>query len=229
MQRFRVFLAAFLCPSLIAAPVWSSPVTALGTVVTAERAHVSDAAASVGATVYGGDRLVTEASGSLQIRTGASRLYLAEASAASIAEANGTPQVTLIFGTTVFSTSSNKGLELLFKDAHIRPLADGPTVAQIKVAGPKELLVTTRRGALVFSMEEESEVIPEGNTIRVILDPPAPAAAQGPRGVGAPGQGKPARIAGRNHFIFVLAGLAAGVGVATAIAVDEAFESPSKP
>src|SRR5207245_9401644 len=61
MPSFRGCLAALLCASLIAAPSWSAPVNALGTVVAADRAHLSDTAASPGATVFSGDRVNTEA------------------------------------------------------------------------------------------------------------------------------------------------------------------------
>lgn len=226
MPGFRAFLAALLCATLIAAPLGSSPANALGTIVAAERAHVGSAPASVGATIYAGDQLSTDAGGKLQLRGMASRLFLSESSSAAIDQRDGTFQVALSTGTAGFSTTTIKGLELLFGEGQLRPLANGPTFAQIKVAGPKELLVTTRRGALVFSLDDNSAVIPEGNTFRVILDPPASTATQGPRGVGTKGSGGPPRKAGRNRFVIVVA---VGVGAATVIAVHEALESPDKP
>src|SRR5713226_3884227 len=59
MPSFRGWVAALSCASLIAAPVWSAPVNALGTIVAADRAHLSDTAASPGATVFSGDRVNT--------------------------------------------------------------------------------------------------------------------------------------------------------------------------
>jgi len=61
----------------------------------------------------------------------------------------------------------------------------------------------------------------------VTLDPLEAAAAQGPRGVGAPGYGKTARKAGRNHFAIVI--IIAGIVVPTILALHEAWESPDKP
>jgi hypothetical protein len=52
----------------------------IGAVVTAERAHVGDGIASIGTTVFGGDRLSTEDQGSVQIRAGAARLLLLSSS-----------------------------------------------------------------------------------------------------------------------------------------------------
>jgi hypothetical protein len=62
--------------SLLTAPVWAAPSSSLGVVVFADRAHVGAAQASVGATVFSGDRLSTEQTGSVQVRAGAARLLL---------------------------------------------------------------------------------------------------------------------------------------------------------
>jgi hypothetical protein len=58
---------------------WSS---SLGTVVYADRAHVGAGKASVGATVFSGDKLSTEQSGGVQVRASAARLLLPGASGA---------------------------------------------------------------------------------------------------------------------------------------------------
>jgi hypothetical protein len=77
MQRLRGIFAAVLSVTLATAPLMGAPkATVLGTVVTAERAHVGDGIASIGTTVFGGDRLSTEDQGSVQIRAGAARLLL---------------------------------------------------------------------------------------------------------------------------------------------------------
>jgi hypothetical protein len=74
MQRLRAMFAAALSITLATGPLLGAPnTTVLGTVLTAERAHVGDAPASIETTVYGGDRLSTEQQGSVQIRTGAAR------------------------------------------------------------------------------------------------------------------------------------------------------------
>ena len=59
MQGLRSLFAAALTISLAAVPLLAGPTTTsvLGTVVTAQKAHVGEGAAAVGTTVYGGDRL----------------------------------------------------------------------------------------------------------------------------------------------------------------------------
>jgi hypothetical protein len=61
-------------------------------------------------------------------------------------------------------------MEVLADEAFIRPIADGPTVAQVTVLGPKELQITARRGALELSYRNETEKIAEGTSCRVLLD-----------------------------------------------------------
>src|SRR5260370_13725767 len=78
----KSLLALLLSFSLLTAPVWAAPASSLGTVVYAERAHVGTAQASVGTTVFSGDRLSTDQSGSLQVSTGAARLLLSSYSSA---------------------------------------------------------------------------------------------------------------------------------------------------
>ena len=64
-------LSILLSLSLLATPILGNSTLGLGTVVSADRAHVGTAPASTGSTVFAGDRLDTEQAGSLQIRAGA--------------------------------------------------------------------------------------------------------------------------------------------------------------
>ncbi len=226
MLRIRGIISTVLSLSLTASPAFAAPSTAIGTIVAAERAHVSDAAASIGATIFGGERLSTEAEGALQIRTGASRFYLSASSAATLTAEGSVASATLQRGTAVFSTLTAQGFAVRAAQAQIRPQADGPTVGQISIVGPKELLVTSRRGALAITVEDETQIVPEATSYRVILDPPAESAAQGPRGAGTKGMGRAPRPAAKNKFLLVA--LIVTVTV-TAIAIHEALESPDRP
>jgi len=53
-------LSILLSTSLLASPIWGNSALGSGTVVSAERVHVGAAAASVGTTVFAGDKLDTE-------------------------------------------------------------------------------------------------------------------------------------------------------------------------
>jgi hypothetical protein len=77
LQRLRGIFAAALSVTLARVPLMGAPTaTVLGSVVASERAHVGDGIASIGTTVFGGDRLSTEDQGSVQIRAAVARLLL---------------------------------------------------------------------------------------------------------------------------------------------------------
>src|SRR6202521_1001718 len=94
----KSILALILSLSLLTAPVWAAPSSSLGVVVFADRAHVGAAQASVGATVFSGDRLSTEQTGSVQVRAGAARLLLSSGSTATFSQEAASPAATLTLG-----------------------------------------------------------------------------------------------------------------------------------
>jgi hypothetical protein len=233
MQRLRAISAAALSLSLACAPLWGAApnVTPLGTVIAAEHAHVGAASADVGTTVYGGDRLSTDLRGSVQVRAGSARLLLLSSSAAMIDDKEGSPSARLVQGTATFSTGNSHAFTLYASKAAIRPQTDGPTIAQVTYVNEKELLVTSRRGGVTVTVEDEVQVIPEGTAYRVLLDPTDADMAQGPAGAGSGGQGpwggnRGPLKAGRSHFLIAAIALTA---VATYLAVSEALESPDRP
>jgi hypothetical protein len=232
MQSLRIFCAAVLISSLIGAPVWSAPargVTPLGTIVTAERAHVGENMADVGTTVYGGDFLSTEAQGSVQMRAGAARFLLLGASSAIVSNTEGAPSAKLFSGTATFSTGNSRAFTLFASKAAIRPQTDSPTIGQVTYVSEKELLVTARRGGLAVSVEDETQVVAEGTSYRVLLDPTD---AQGPAGAGSgqgpsgSGSGSGPLRAGRSRFLLLAT---AFIAAGTVVAIYFACESADRP
>ena len=227
MQGMRAVLAAALSVSLAVGPAMGSPTaTALGIVLTAERAHVGDDSAWVGTTVYAGDRLSTELQGSVQVRAGAARLLLLSASSAMIDDKEGTPSAKLLSGTATFSTGNAHAFTLYASTAAIRAQSDAPTIGQVTLLNAKELLVISKRGPLEVTVDGETQTVEDGKAYHVYLDPEM---AQGPAGAGGTqGQGGKGgtRKAGKNYFLYVVVGVTAA---ATAIAVSEALESASRP
>lgn len=233
MLRLRAISAVAMsfmvaCTPLLAAK--NPTTTPLGTVIAADRAHVGEASADVGTTVYSGDRVSTDLQGSMQVRAGAARLLLLSSSAAIVDDNEGTPSAKLVLGTATFSTGNAHAFTLYASKAAIRPQTDAPTIGTVTYVNDKELLVTARRGGLTVTVEDEVQVIPEGNSFRVLLDPSV-AEEQGPEGAGSGGkQGKnqaggPLK-AGRSRFLIVAtAFIAAGTGVA----IYKALESPDRP
>jgi hypothetical protein len=218
-------LALLVSLSLLTAPVWAAPSSSLGTVVFADRAHVGAAQASVGATVFSGDRLSTEQTGSVQVRAGAARLLLSSASSATFSQDEVSPAATLTFGSATFSTANSKAFALHVASAVIRPQTNQPTIGQVTVLNPKELVVKSTRGSLSIAVGDDVREIPEGAAYRIVLDPNA-ADAQGPRGAGSKGIGGPPIKAAKSRFMWYAIGVTA---VVTYFAFKEAFESPERP
>lgn len=228
MVRPRAVVSVLLSYSLLLMSASGSTVAPMGTITAATRAHVGVTPASTGSTVFGGDHLSTEKLGSLQIRAGAARFLLSGASSAALSQKDGAPGATLLSGTAVFSTANAKAFLLHASTADIRPQNDQPTVAQVTYVNDKELRVRATRGSLAITVEDETQIVPEGTAYRVILDPNsyyASESPQGPAGAGA-GRGRPPLKAGRSRFLLIAIIV---TGVATGVALYEALQSPDKP
>jgi hypothetical protein len=230
MQAQRAIFATALSFSLMTIPAWGAPAAALGTVIAADRAHVGEAKAEVGTTVYGGDSLSTEVQGSVQVRAGKARLLLLSSSSAVVSDVEGAPAAKLLNGAATFSTGNAHAFTLFASAAAIRAQSDAPTIGQVSYIGPKELLVRATRGSLLITVDNDTQIVAEGTSYRVLLDQPEEM-AQGPEGAGSgknewPGGRHEPRKAGRSRFMYVAGGLTA---VATYLAVSEALESAQRP
>ena len=190
--------------------------------LSAQRAHVGRAAASVGTTVFSGDVLDTEKLGNLQVRTGAARLLLASSSRVTWGAEADVPAATLNNGSATFSTANAKAFVLRAGTAVIRPTGDEPSIGNVAVLNAKELTVHCTRGSLTLTVADDSLRIPEGMAAHILLDPDAkvPADAQKEWGTKRP------KSSGKNKFLFFWI---AAVGAVTAFAVYKALESPDRP
>lgn len=220
----RALIATLLSLTLLISPLWGTPSAVFGTVVFVNRARVGSANASVGATVFSGDRLSTDEVGTIQIRAGAARLLLASASAATLSLDEASPAATLTGGTATFSTANSRAFVLHVASASVRPNTDQPTIGKVIVLNPKELVVKSVRGSLQIAVEDDVREIPEGEAYRIVLDPNAD--PQGPRGAGTKGVGGPPIKAAKSKFLWYAVAIAAGV---TILVVHEALESDDKP
>ena len=224
-----VSLSILLSISLLAPSSFGSSNLGLGTVVSADRAHVGTAAASPGSTVFVGDSLDTERAGNLQIRTGAARVVLTGSSRVVWGAEDGAPSATLTGGTAAFSTSSAKAFVLHAGTAVFRPRDNEPTVANVTLLNAKELVVRCSRGALLIGVDDDVRVIPEGTAYHVVLDPDAaiPAGAlPASASKSSWGQDRPPIKAGKSKFIWYAIAFAT---IVTAFLVWEVCESPDKP
>jgi hypothetical protein len=232
MQYLRSVVAAILVLAMGLAPGWGASGPAFGTVIAAEGANVGGGSLSAGTTVFGGDKLFTTGTGSVQLRAGAARLLLTGDTIAVLGKDEISPAASLTRGTAVFSTATSKAFVMHVGSMAIRPETDQPTVAQVTVIGTKQLMVRSTRGSVSVAVDDDVRVIPEGMAYRIVLDPTeaelaaADAADQDPQGVGSGRRPGRPRRAGRNRFVWFAIGFTA---IITGLAVSEALESPDRP
>jgi len=182
----------------------------------------------VGATVFAGDKLDTTSAGSMQIRAGAARLVLTASSRLVWGGEGGAASATLLGGSAAFSTSSEKAFVLHASTAAFKPRGDEPTVANVTLLNPKELVVRCSRGAVLIAVEDDVRVVTEGTAYRVVLDPEAavPAgAAPAPATSASWGQQQPIKT-GKSKFIWYAIAFTA---IVTGILVWKTWESPDRP
>ena len=215
-------LSLVLSITLLVLPTWGSSAIGSGTIVSAERASVGTANASVGSTIFAGDTLRTDRTGSLQVRAGAARLLITASSQVTWGAEDGIPEATLQIGTVAFSTANAKAFVVRAGSAVFRPESDQPTVGNVTVLNPKELVVRCSRGALTIAVEDDVRVVPEGTAYHVVLDANAPPPTDAPPQWG---RRQPTK-AGKSKFIWYAIAFTALV---TAIAIHEALESPQRP
>jgi hypothetical protein len=216
-----IFLA-IMTASMAGIPLFAAtphPATApLGVVLQADHAIVGADVIASGATVYAGDTLETNDSGTLRARLGGPQVFLRSNTTAQVQSLEHGFSATLKRGTVVISSEASNTFELLADGAAIRPAGAQPVVAQVTLVNANELLLTSTRGALLVSMGDEVRTVESGRSYRMEVD-------SDPGGPGPQGSGGPVHSA-RNHFLLlVIVGAAAGTG----IGIWRAVLSPSTP
>ena len=220
----RRTFAAVAAASLLSASTSPTAPVPWGIVTQADKAHLGEAAASVGSTVYHGDRLSTEAGGTLRVAAGGVTLQLDSGSSLIVSRsAAPTNDISgeLASGTVVFSAAPMLNVTIIAEDAYIRPAANVRTIAHVRVVNHKELRISADRGPVEFSYHGEARIINEGKAYRVLLDPSERESAALGSGQNTNAPTKPPR-----KFLFIAIGMAAGI---TVFAVMHALESPDRP
>ena len=210
---------------MLAAGPLPAKIAPLGMVTHAERAHVGEATASAGSTIYDGDRLSTEAGGELRTSSAALTLQLNAQTILTVrhpASPEGNTTAELASGTLVFSAAPTGNIVVVANDALIRPAATAPAVAHIRVVNRKEVRIYAQRGALEFSYHGESEVIPEGAAYRILLDPSEREVAVAPEAE----QARKKTAKWHHRFLFLVIGIAGGVAIPVLM---HHVESPDRP
>jgi hypothetical protein len=217
----KTSLVIILGAAMVGAPVMAAPANPasapLGVVLQADRAQLGADRTSGGATIYDGDRLQTEAEGTLRATVGGPQLYLRNSSSAQVHVLRNGFSADLTAGTVVVSSTEGQTFQLLADGAVIRPVGTQPVVAQVTRISANELRLTSNRGALEVTMGDEVKTVEAGASYR--MEVAADTSDPGPQGNG------PYHTA-RNHFIWIAI---IGVSAAAGIGVWRALVSPSAP
>lgn len=218
-NTFKAVLIATLSAVILHAPVMaapaSSPSAPLGVVLASENARVGAGVTTSGATIYDGDRLVTPANSTLQVKLGSGQIVLRQNTAADVHEFPNGFSANLDAGTVVISSAEGQTFQLIADGATIRPLNAQPASGQISVISPKELILTGTRGTLQITMGDEIKTLEAGSSYRLEVE--ADDAGANPQ---AP------RPTARNRFLWIAIPVVAAV---TGVVIWRALVSPTTP
>src|SRR5271166_920061 len=203
MFSLRKALALILCASLClyASLCGAGSKAPLGILTQAYDAHLNEAAAFPGLSVFEGEEVSTEPEGRLGVRVGRTTVLLAGSSGATLHGIDGGTHVDLTAGTVSFSSPENGIVEIHAEEAFLRPGKNQLTQAEVTILAPGVLQVHTRRGDLAFHYRQEYQVLPEGETYRIYLD--SPAEPEDPAGVGAQKASRQRKV---SYFVVSTAG-----------------------
>jgi hypothetical protein len=181
----RSCLTAVLIAGMISLPAMAASSQPLGMVVTAEHAHLANSNAAIGADIYSGDTLATDADGSLRVKVGPGQVYLLASSSATLAPREDRVEAKIESGTAGFSTTLPGQLEIGTPLGVIRGADDQRIFGQVAVLSPTKIRISAYEGTLlVIAPNGERQTIDEGQTFEGTLAAPEPGGSQNGQGAG---------------------------------------------
>jgi hypothetical protein len=230
-------LFAFACAGTPA----GAQTPALGLVAKTAAAHIGDAAASEGSSVYSGDYLSTSDNGTMLVRIGALSLELQSSSSAHIYRAPYGAVLELNRGTVLYTTpGGQQNLVIVASDVRVTPVLSNSDFGRVTIDDPCNVTVESKRGEADVKVGSESRTVEQGKAYRVhaeneisyrqYLSPDAddyhkhhehsPCAAMDMA------HSHPPIAPGQSRFLLLTAAL---VGTGTGIGIMKAMESPDRP
>jgi len=196
-----------------------------GILTQAYDAHLNEAAAFPGLSVFDGEEISTDTEGRLGVRVGRATVLLAGSSGAALHAIESGAHVDLNAGTVSFSSPQDAIVEIHAEEALLRPENNRLTQAEVTILMPRVLQIRAQRGDLAFRYREEFQVLPEGATYRIFLDSPAE-----PQDTVAAGAQKSHRLRKVSYYVMgtAIAGLTAW-DIYEFVHSNNGVESPAKP
>ena len=143
----------------------------LGVVQQANLAHVRQANVSQGATIYPGEELSTDVSGTMILSIGGSTFRLLESTRVFFYAGSSGPEAELRSGTLAFrKDAGGSQLLIMASDVKIVTKGDGPAAGHVIVISPCEVRVSTLVGQLDVTSGAETQSMGERETYSVTPD-----------------------------------------------------------
>src|SRR5271156_232178 len=179
----RILAVALSC--LLLGAVLPGQTAPAGVVQQSANARLNTTDATIGTTIFDGDRMETQEKGALSLRSGQVQLTLAEQSTVWMNHENLILTPTLQRGTVIFRAENGTGVEIKADDVRVRPHSPVLTVGEVTLQDC-DILVTARTQDLEVTAGKETKILEEGKTYRVgrkavcgaALNQPALAASQ---------------------------------------------------
>ncbi len=206
-----------IAAGLLCLPAMAASEKPLGMVIQAQGAQLENAEAAIGATVYPGDGLTTDPSGSLRLKVGNGQIYMLSASSMRLAQIDDVVQATITGGTVGFSTTPGDRVRLNTPVGVLTPVPGKSAYGQVSFAGPKQMIIAAYTGDLELNFDGTMHTINAGTTYSVTVEP-------GPPPQGASGTGT---VSALNRHLAMKAVASAAGGVAVYFIYQELTESPS--
>lgn len=204
---FSGMLTLQVQPSLRAAPAptdsHSTPAP-LAVVVLAEIAHIGNANAAGGTTVYPGDTLDTGAGGEMRLTVATGQVYLLSDSAANVLGSGSALQAAIVRGTVGFSSLTDRQFQIVTPEGIVGAADGRPAYGQVTITGPNDIVISVYTGALVLHRGSQTLIVKAGQSYYVSLVPDP-----------QPPQRKAGVVAAYNYHLvwrIIIVSTAAGIG-----------------
>jgi hypothetical protein len=139
-------------------------------VLQANLAHVRQSALTEGASIFAGEEISTDVSGSADIRIANSRYSLAASSFGRFypAHAGKGSVAELTTGTLTFRRDNADSVEVVASDVRITPQGDAPATGQVTIFSPCKIDITAISGDLTVTAGTETHVVSEKESYEVL-------------------------------------------------------------
>jgi hypothetical protein len=208
----RILTVALSCLlSGVAVPGQTAPA---GVVLQSASARLNTTEASVGTTIFDGDRMETQEKGALSLRSGPVQLTLSESSTVWMNHENSVLIPTLQRGKVTFRAETGTAVEIRADDVRVRPHSPVLTVGEVTLQDC-DILVTARTQSLEVTAGKETKILEEGKTYRVVR-----------KGACGAVQNRTPLAVGQSRFFVVPVAVASGILIWS---VQKGLESPDRP